>query len=246
MIDAPAQPRAAVSLLDVEPELAAHVPRGDLTLARAALRVPTIELRRGEAPVLEGPPGTLWLVLSGALLRTTVVGGRGNAMLLGGGDVLRWPLLSEPAADCVSFAVVQNGAMAALGDRFRAAVGRWPKLGQFVEERFAVQAHRYALHAAACTLPHVHDRILTTVWQIAERWGRVRPEGVYVELDVSHRALGEMVGARRPTVTLALHDLASAGVLERVAGGWLVRMPDDAAPGSPDARDGLPAVPAAA
>lgn len=58
----------------------------------------------------------------------------------------------------------------------------------------------------------------------------MRPDGVYVDLDVSHRTLGAMVGAQRPTVTLALQELAAERRLRRVDGGWLL---------AHDAADGL-------
>jgi CRP/FNR family transcriptional regulator, cyclic AMP receptor protein len=216
-----------VGLLDVEPDLAAQVPLDDLARAADLLRAPVVEFDRDRRPALDGAPGTLWLVLSGALLQRTVVAGRANAMLLGAGDLVRRPPASEPMADCVSLRVVQSCTVAVLDERFRAAVGRWPALSLFVEERLAVQAHRLALHAATCTLPRVQDRIVAALEQIAECWGRVRRDGTFVELDISHRTLGEIVGAQRPTVTLALHDLAADGRLHRVDGGWLLRSPGE-------------------
>ena len=57
---------------------------------------------------------------------------------------------------------------------------------------------------AIAHLTRVDDRLLALLWCLAERWGRVVPDGVLVSLRLSHRTLAGMVGARRPSVTTAL------------------------------------------
>jgi CRP/FNR family cyclic AMP-dependent transcriptional regulator len=61
-------------------------------------------------------------------------------------------------------------------------------------------------------------------WHLAERWGRVSGDGVVVPLALTHRILGQLVGARRPTVSTALSELAERGELVRRSdGSWLLR-----------------------
>jgi len=51
----------------------------------------------------------------------------------------------------------------------------------------------------------------------------VTSEDVVVPLALSHRLLGELVGARRPTVSTALANLSRAGKLNRRGSGdWLL------------------------
>jgi len=51
----------------------------------------------------------------------------------------------------------------------------------------------------------------------------VGPDGVIVGLKLSHRMLGALVGARRPTISTALAALAADGrVLRRADGFWLL------------------------
>jgi DNA-binding transcriptional ArsR family regulator len=52
-------------------------------------------------------------------------------------------------------------------------------------------------------------------WLLAERWGRVGPDGVHVTLPLTHEVLAMLVGSHRPTVTIALQRLARAGLLIR-------------------------------
>jgi hypothetical protein len=52
----------------------------------------------------------------------------------------------------------------------------------------------------------------------------VTPGGLVVPLQFTHEALGRLIGARRPTVSLALKELSSAGLLSRRDdGAWLLR-----------------------
>ena len=60
--------------------------------------------------------------------------------------------------------------------------------------------------------------------QLAERWGRVTSDGVLIPLDLSHRLLGQLVGARRPTIATAAAELARQGLLRQCDdGAWLLR-----------------------
>jgi len=64
--------------------------------------------------------------------------------------------------------------------------------------------------------------MLVLLWALAERWGRVSPEGVRVPVSLPHRTLATLVGARRPSVTTALTALAREGLVERTPEGWLL------------------------
>jgi hypothetical protein len=58
---------------------------------------------------------------------------------------------------------------------------------------------------------------------IADQWGYVTPNGRRIPLHLTHQTLGGLVGARRSTVTLALHNLADQGQLVKYSNGWLLR-----------------------
>jgi CRP-like cAMP-binding protein len=71
--------------------------------------------------------------------------------------------------------------------------------------------------------PRVDDRVLLTLWHVAERWGRVRPDGIVIPLPLPHRRLAGLVGAQRPSVTTAMGDLARAGALSKADdGAWVL------------------------
>jgi CRP/FNR family cyclic AMP-dependent transcriptional regulator len=84
------------------------------------------------------------------------------------------------------------------------------------------RARMLSFQRAIAQLPRVEDRVLVLLWTLAERWGRVGPQGVRLPLGLPHRTLATLVGARRPSVTTAVTGLTRAGLVERVDDGWLL------------------------
>ena len=66
---------------------------------------------------------------------------------------------------------------------------------------------------------------MAVMWLLAEFWGRVTPFGTRLQISLSHELLAGLVGARRPTVTLALGKLAERGSLIRHENEWLILEP---------------------
>lgn len=216
-----------VSLVDTDPDLVAGVPEGDLPLARRVLTCPRYEIPKGlwapELLAAHDNGAFAILVIEGAIVRQLDLIDRRCTQILGPGDVV------QPAGDggilgCpVTWTMQQHGAVAALDERFTRASQRWPVLAVNLHRRLLDQADRTALHAAIAQLPRVDRRILALFWQLAERWGRVTPFGVELPLALTHESIGRLVGAQRPTVTLALRELADEGAVTRAApGNWLL------------------------
>src|SRR5918998_361959 len=64
--------------------------------------------------------------------------------------------------------------------------------------------HNLAVALAISHHQRVDDRLMLTLWHLAERWGRVRREGIVVPLPLSHQRLADLVGAQRQSVTTAM------------------------------------------
>ncbi|HEV3001345.1 MAG TPA: Crp/Fnr family transcriptional regulator, partial [Solirubrobacteraceae bacterium] len=220
------EPRGFLSILDADPDLADGIPAADHPLARRALARPVHPV--GEdgvdaAALLSGEGAFGLLVVEGAVVRELDLAGRVCTELLGPGDVLGGvpedALLPVP----VAWKALQPAGAIVLDARFTSAAQRWPALAVNLHRRLLEQAHRSAVHAAIAQLPRVERRVLALMWQLSERWGRVTPFGVEVDLPLTHEAVGRLVGAQRPTVSLALADLAREGALTRtVRRTWLL------------------------
>ena len=65
--------------------------------------------------------------------------------------------------------------------------------------------------------------MLAALWNLADRWGRVGPDGVRIPLRLTHDALAELVGARRPSVSNAMGRLRRRGLIsDHAEGGWVL------------------------
>jgi CRP-like cAMP-binding protein len=164
------------------------------------------------------------VLLEGLLARDVVLRDRTATQLIGPGDIIDpWAPPDDLLPSEVSWTAQEPSVLAVLDVRFALVARRWPTLASVVHHRLSERANRLASQAAALQLPTVEMRILATMWQLAERFGRVGADGVTLQLRLTHQLIGRLVGARRSTVTLALGALAEAGDLHRRDDGtWVL------------------------
>ena len=146
--------------------------------------------------------------------------------LLAAGDLLR------PRDEAGEFELLQAAVrwsalaptrLALLDWQLARRLAAYPAIYNALLERATARSRRLAVLQAISHLTRVDRRLLTLLWHLAERWGRVTPNGVLVPLRLSHRMLGQLVGARRPTVSSAIGALTRAGEVSRAADGtWLL------------------------
>jgi CRP/FNR family transcriptional regulator, cyclic AMP receptor protein len=212
-----------VDLLELDLELAHLIGRSNG--APEALWTSVMKLERGPwAPEWKEPPRDHlgFLVIDGLLGRRVFVPDRGRSLeLLAGGDLVRpW---EEDAASFsqVSWTVIEPTRLAALDDGFTARARERPELFDVLTDRALRRSRRLAVGAAIANTVGVEDRLLLLLWQLAELWGRMAPGGAVLPFRLSHQTLADLVGARRPTVTLALRSLTEDRRLERGdSGEW--------------------------
>ena len=166
-------------------------------------------------------------VLDGVLSREFVVADHVSAELLGPGDLVRpWQASSGAGLLPVRavWSVLSTVTLAVLDRRFAAEAARYPEITAALFDRLGERSLRLATTQAISQLTRVDRRLKALFWHLAERWGRVSGDGVVVPLALTHRILGQLVGARRPTVSTALSELAERGELvRRPDGSWLLR-----------------------
>jgi CRP/FNR family transcriptional regulator, cyclic AMP receptor protein len=221
--------RSTISLLQVDPEIGEGLNPQERAAAERVLSVPVRALEPGrwdpQEEFDEVRPVVGVMVIDGMLTRDVVFAGRTTTELLGSGDLLRpWDddIQFEPLPFDVVWQVHAAARIAILDTRVAMAAGRWPAIATALGGRHIRRARGLAFQRAIAQLPRVDDRLIVVLWALAERWGRVGPDGVRLPLDLPHRTLATLVGARRPSVTTALTGLARAGLVERVRDGWLL------------------------
>jgi hypothetical protein len=220
-----------VHLLEADPDLGALLTDGRRAEAERDLVVRTHRLPVGPWDVsrLSGASADHvgLLILDGVLARELLVADQISAELLGPGDVVRpWQGSNRSAllpVDAV-WSVLSTVTVAVLDRRFAAEAARYPEITAALFDRLGERSLRLATTQAISQLTRVDRRLKALFWHLAERWGRVAGDGVVVPLALTHRILGQLVGARRPTVSTALSELAEREELVRRSdGSWLLR-----------------------
>ncbi len=224
--------RRAVAILDLDPDLAQDMDPERAMAARAHAIAAVETLAPGDWPAdaldIVDPRGALGLlVIDGILSRDLKLGGASFTELIGEGEILRsWDSAAHLsiAQPSVAWTVLDTARIAILDRRFVARTARWPELTTALFTRAMSRSRSLAVQLAIRSLQRVETRLLLQLWHLAERWGRVSPEGIVLPLQLTHRLLACLVGARRPTVTTALKELTQQGLVSRREDGtWMLR-----------------------
>ena len=221
-----------VRVLERDPELGLRLPVSMIGAARAGLvaNSATFEAGLWEPPSeLCEPGGMGFLVLDGILSRELILAGTTSAELLGEGDLVQ----SQPTAPDdglvgyhVQWHVLEPLTVAILDESFSRMLGAWPQVTNCLLEREMRRTQRLAVKQALLQLSPVETRLLVLFWHLSERWGRVSPEGILLQLRLPHELLGHLVGCQRASVTTALARVTESGrVRRRDDGRWLLSGP---------------------
>jgi CRP/FNR family cyclic AMP-dependent transcriptional regulator len=220
---------AAVRVLEVDPDLGAGIDPADWHVAVGMAVAPEFAFERGpwEFSPPPDPGGFGALIIEGVILIRIDVGGRSHIEMLGEGEMASpWvgmgPELSTPSV--VTASVVSRARVALLDRRFALRTARWPEIHAGVVQRCIIRARRLSLQSAINALPRIEERVEATLWALAYRFGRVTPDGILMNLPISHSQLADIVAAQRPSVSTAVVRLEDQGRLERVQRRtWLLR-----------------------
>jgi CRP/FNR family cyclic AMP-dependent transcriptional regulator len=218
----------AVRLLDADRDLARRV-GANAAEARAAAIAGAVALPRGRwnpaiaAKRIRGGFGLL--VLRGLLMRDLEGSEALGAELLAEGDLLgpddgtEERLLGlEP-----QWEILEPARLLVLDHAFAQRIAAYPALSSALVDRAHERARRTAIALALSHLPRVEDRLHRLLWHLADRRGRVSSEGIVLSLPLTQEQLGRLVGARRPTVSLALRSLRERGLVRRgQADEWIL------------------------
>src|SRR4051794_14146512 len=239
---------ARALLLEIDPDLAEDLSPEREALARRHL---VVRIERVESGVwtpgadVFGAHGGLGLIITeGLALRRVSLGHRAAAELLGPGEVLRpWEDDGEHAAYpfASSFRILEPLGLAVLDRAVTLKLMHFPEIVSCLMGRVMGRSRRVIGHLVIAQLTAVDARLHVVLWHLADRFGRVRPDGVVMPVRLTHEVLGLIVGARRPSVTAALGRLHERGLIEPLPeGGWLLSGEPPDALGRARARATLP------
>jgi CRP-like cAMP-binding protein len=211
-----------VHLTDEDPSLLELVPQRDRPAARRALTANAYEISAG--PWTPGPlassgdPHLGLLVLEGLLLRDVSVAHTTCGELVGPGELLRpWDAFGEhaPMPIEIEWKALEPLRLVVLEHEFAAVLGAWPKLVHSFVERAVERSHSLALHVAIHCIRRVDTSLLVLFAHLADRFGKVTPQGIVIPIQLTQQDLGKLVGATRQSINIALGELAERGTLQR-------------------------------
>jgi CRP/FNR family transcriptional regulator, cyclic AMP receptor protein len=213
-------------LFDLDDDLAQEF---DLRMRAVARQIATVRVT--ELPTGEWDPssrlgardaGLGVLVVDGVLAMETETCGRAATELLGAGDLLQPPGqgYEELVERHCSWTVLVAAQIAELDADFAERVRPWPALTVALLRRAGRRAADLDLQRAIAGQPRLEVRIALYLWHLGGRWGRVEPGGICLRLPLTHRLLGHLVGAERPSVSHALTRLANAGLVTGQGSEW--------------------------
>jgi hypothetical protein len=210
-------------LLDLDPDLGQLLAPERLAAAGRDLRAHVVTIASGEwNPAALCRRGAGLLVVQGMVARELRLHDTPSAELFGPGDIIRTGSVEarqELLPIDIRWTVLATASIAVPDRHTARALHSYPEVTAILSDRVDARAERLAVTQAISQLTGVEMRIETLLWHLAERWGRVGTDGVIVPIALSHRMIGALIGARRPTVSTAIARLA--------AEHRLARRPDD-------------------
>jgi CRP-like cAMP-binding protein len=152
------------------------------------------------------------------MVRTVRLGPASASEVVGPTDIIRpWEndLIPSVVPALSDWRVLEDARVGLLDTHVTALIGRWPELAANVSGRLLRRARSLAYLMAAQHFVRVEDRLLATLWHLASMWGRVTPDGVVVPFRLTQEMLAHIIGAQRPTTTVAIRSLEQQERLTR-------------------------------
>jgi CRP-like cAMP-binding protein len=190
-------------------------------LQNLSARMKLLRIKRSQSIIVEGLPAKDLYVLLSGVVKVSAMNGEPGPVLMGvivAGEVFGLhSLLNEPVhtfqcdafTDCV-VGRIRAGAFSEIVtrvsfDSFRSIIemslGRW--------------WWGLPVWYSRMTRLSVHDRVITVLLELANKFGVVDSRGTIINLRLSRDDLAEMIGASRQTVSLEVEDLVRTGRLIR-------------------------------
>lgn len=218
-----------VPLLVLDPRLGSGLSRQQRSDATRELMARTTFLSPGDSCAELFRTGLFGaIVIEGALARR-VCTDRGRSLeVLVKGDLLRpWQEDSGWVVESELHPLVETRV--AVIDRFAGdSLCKFPPVIEALLERAFRRIRGMATQAAFDSRAGMDQRVLFSMWHLADRCGQRADGGMTIPLPLTHQMIADLLGAQRTSVSAAISRLSSEGLLDRTDGrGWMLRLESD-------------------
>jgi hypothetical protein len=215
-----------VYLLDLDDDLAQELEVRMRYTARQQATAVMLEAEVGECDLSDwfrrvgSGPGLL--LIDGLVAVETQVADRTCTELLGSTDLLQppGPHQDDMIGGHSVWRALLPSRLVLLDADFLDRVRSWPQIPRVLFARAEHRTSDLGVLRAISSQPKLEVRLILLLWHLASRWGRVEPAGLRLSLPLTHRMLGQLVAAERPSITHALGRLSHAGIVTGTAGDW--------------------------
>jgi hypothetical protein len=211
-------------LLELDAELGDSLPPPLRLEAERELAARMTTLEPGDSGVeLFGAGLFCALIVEGALARRTSTQRGRSLELLVKGDLLRpWQEDSGWVVESTIEPLVET-RLAVLDDSGLQVLCKFPAVLEALLERAFRRIRGAATQAAFDSRAGMDQRVLFSLWHLADRCGEPAGDSRLIPLPLTHQMIADLVGAQRTSVSAAISRLATAGMLSRTEQrGWLL------------------------
>lgn len=148
-------------------------------------------------------------------------------------------------------AVVASTVILLPGDVLQDLLLASPQFSLGITRLIGLRRRRVERRLKSLLFRSTRERLGSLLLELVEQYGRPVPEGMLIDLKLSHQDLASIIGATRESVTLLLGELHTEGLVQIGRQRVVVRTPERMArmlglpvpdlPGSPSQRPGLSA-----
>jgi hypothetical protein len=216
-------------LLALDPRLGAGLSRTQRADAKRELMARITVLAAGEPGSELFRTGLFGaLVIDGALARRTSTDRGRSLEVIVRGDLMRpWQEDSGWVLESTIHALVETRV--AVIERFAGdSLCKFPPVIETLLERAFRRIRSMATQAAFDSRAGMDQRVLASMWHLANRCGEKGPDGAAIPLPLTHQMIADLLGAQRTSVSAAISRLSAEGMLSRTDGrGWKLHPESD-------------------
>ena len=122
--------------------------------------------------------------------------------------------------------VLEPTRVALLDASFARRGCRWPTLTAELLQRSLRRSRSQSVLLAVTQARRADVRLRVLFAHLADRWGRVTPDGIVLPLRLTHTVIAQLTGLRRPSVSISLGELERSGEIIRLTkASWLIAHP---------------------
>lgn len=147
--------------------------------------------------------------------------------MLGQGDMVGVPqLLLEEKSKVMIEAIQETDVIAVPAEDFQHLLSTNTHFSMILIKKLARDLRITTEKAEGFGFLNVQDRLKYSLVKLAEEYGIKTDKGICIKLDITHKEIGELIGASRTTITYFINELKRQGYLHKDGKHFIITHPE--------------------